>query len=302
MKLVWLVCLLVGNFVLHKGHYVLHVHHSSFIIHHFNRRWPLILFSALTIFFQPGNAFALEGQLNLNTASAKELQKLPFIGKARAEAIVDYRNTHGPFKSLEDVVKSSDIGQKTFEAIKPYLRLSGKTTIAKDKASPRSTAEIRTIIMSRPGEIVILSDKKYYDNLIQYIKKAKKTIHMAMFIFKITDSPKNRPALVLKELINAGKRGVSIRVILEKSGYDDNLNLENRRVAKKLKKHRIAVFFDSPDITTHTKLVVIDSRYSFVGSHNLTHSALAYNHEFSLLIDNKTLARKLIGYMKTIDR
>ena len=262
----------------------------------------VILFSALTIFFQPGNAIALEGQLNLNTASTKELQKLPFIGKARAEAIVDYRNTHGPFKSLEDVVKSSDIGQKTFEAIKPYLRLSGKTTIAKDKASPRSTAEIRTIIMSRPGEIVILSDKKYYDNLIQYIKKARKTIHMSMFIFKITDSPKNRPALVLKELIAAGKRGVRIRVILEKSGYDDKLNLENRRVAKKLKKHRIAVSFDSPDITTHTKLVVIDSRYSFVGSHNLTHSALAYNHEFSLLIDNKTLAQKLIGYMKTIDR
>ncbi len=266
----------------------------------FNSRLPgivfLIILSALPVLLFPGTGLALKGQLNVNTASVEDLQKLPFIGKARSRAIVDYRRSHGPFKSLDDILKSSDIGQSTFEAIKPYLKVSGNTTLEEIKESAR----VRAIIMSRPGQIIILPDKEYYDTLIHYLKTAQKTIHMAMFIFKITDSPRNRPARVLRELIAAKKRGVNVQVVLEKSDYNDNLNQENRRVAKKLKKHRIAVSFDSPDTTTHTKLVVIDSRYSLVGSHNLTHSALAYNHEFSLLIDNRTLAKELIRYMGRI--
>ena len=57
-----------------------------------------------------------------------------------------------------------------------------------------------------------------------------------------------------------------------------------------LRRNKISVYFDSRKTTTHTKIVVIDKRFCFIGSHNMTHSALAYNHEFSLLIDNLSLA------------
>ncbi|MCK5194474.1 MAG: phospholipase, partial [Desulfobulbaceae bacterium] len=67
-----------------------------------------------------------------------------------------------------------------------------------------------------------------------------------------------------------------------------------------LRKHGITVLFDSIKTTTHTKLVIVDQRFSFVGSHNLTHSALAYNHELSLLINNRQLARELTDYIETL--
>jgi phosphatidylserine/phosphatidylglycerophosphate/cardiolipin synthase-like enzyme len=67
-----------------------------------------------------------------------------------------------------------------------------------------------------------------------------------------------------------------------------------------LRDNGIKVFFDSPNTTTHTKLVVIDSRYSFVGSHNFTHAALKHNNELSLLIDDQALAHRLTDYMNGI--
>ena len=67
-----------------------------------------------------------------------------------------------------------------------------------------------------------------------------------------------------------------------------------------MRKHGIKVNFDSPKTTTHTKLVVIDRRYSMVGSHNFTHAALKYNNELSLLIDDRDLAQQLTDYMAGI--
>ena len=57
---------------------------------------------------------------------------------------------------------------------------------------------------------------------------------------------------------------------------------------------------DAPDRTTHAKLVVIDRRYLFVGSHNLTQSALKYNHEVSVRIDSPPLAEEALAYLKSL--
>ncbi|MGC8970622.1 MAG: helix-hairpin-helix domain-containing protein [bacterium] len=60
-------------------------------------------------------------KININTASAKELEELPGIGPALANRIVSYRETNGPFKSIEDLKKVSGIGEKRFEAIKDLI-------------------------------------------------------------------------------------------------------------------------------------------------------------------------------------
>ena len=100
-------------------------------------------------------------------------------------------------------------------------------------------------------------------------------------------------------LINSAKRGVRVRVFLEESGYNEKLNETNRRVANKLKQAGVQVIFDTLKKTTHNKMVVIDRRYSIVGSHNFTHAALKYNHELSLLIDDPILAATLVRYLET---
>ena len=55
------------------------------------------------------------GQININTASAKELQKLKGIGKKRAEQIVKDREVNGPFTSAQDLTRIKGIGKKTVE-------------------------------------------------------------------------------------------------------------------------------------------------------------------------------------------
>lgn len=53
--------------------------------------------------------------ININTASAAELVELDGIGEARAEAIIEYREVHGGFKTVDELLKVSGIGEKTLE-------------------------------------------------------------------------------------------------------------------------------------------------------------------------------------------
>ena len=60
-------------------------------------------------------------RINLNTATVEDLTNLPRVGPKLAEAIIQYRNENGNFKSLDELKKVPRLGGKTFEAISPYL-------------------------------------------------------------------------------------------------------------------------------------------------------------------------------------
>ena len=60
---------------------------------------------------------------NINTASAAELQRLPRIGPALSQRIVEYRRAHGPFRTAEQVTEVKGIGDKTLEKMRPWIRL-----------------------------------------------------------------------------------------------------------------------------------------------------------------------------------
>jgi len=60
-------------------------------------------------------------KININTATVEELAKLELIGPAYAAKIVEYRETNGPFKQPEDIMKVKGIGPKTFEANKDRI-------------------------------------------------------------------------------------------------------------------------------------------------------------------------------------
>ncbi len=61
--------------------------------------------------------------ININSAEARELEKLPGIGPKTAQAIIIYRRLHGPFTRVDDLKKVKRIGPKTLKKIAPYIVL-----------------------------------------------------------------------------------------------------------------------------------------------------------------------------------
>lgn len=67
--------------------------------------------------------FALAA-VNINTASTTELETLNGVGAAKAKAIVEYREKHGPFKSVDQLAEVKGIGEKLVEKNRANLSTS----------------------------------------------------------------------------------------------------------------------------------------------------------------------------------
>jgi competence protein ComEA len=63
--------------------------------------------------------------INLNTASAAELEGLPGVGAKTAALIVEFRTKNGPFKKIEELMNVRGIGEKNFLKLKPQITVSG---------------------------------------------------------------------------------------------------------------------------------------------------------------------------------
>ena len=62
--------------------------------------------------------------VNINTASAIELEALPGVGAKTAALIIEYRQKNGPFKKIEELMNVRGMGEKTFLKLKPQLTVS----------------------------------------------------------------------------------------------------------------------------------------------------------------------------------
>jgi len=111
---------------------------AVFHIHHSIQQWrgtmkKLCIALAVVLLALPSFAFAsppaaatemvASAPLNINQASAKELIKLPGIGKVTAERIIEFREANGPFVALEDLLKVNGVGKKTLAKIKNQISL-----------------------------------------------------------------------------------------------------------------------------------------------------------------------------------
>ena len=77
----------------------------------------------------------LTGKVNLNQATAAQLELLPGVGEKMAKLIVAYRDKQ-PFARIEDLVRVKGIGKKKLEKLKPYLSVSGETTLKENRSDP----------------------------------------------------------------------------------------------------------------------------------------------------------------------
>jgi competence protein ComEA len=90
---------------------------------HLVRTWVLGL--ALTGVLFAGSRPLPEHPVNLNTATVTELMQLPRVGPRTAQRIIAFRQEHGPFQRLEDLMNVKGIGEKTFKRLRPYITVDG---------------------------------------------------------------------------------------------------------------------------------------------------------------------------------
>lgn len=81
--------------------------------------------------------------INLNSASAAELQQVPGIGPSTANKILEMRKSYGAFKSVDDLLAIKGIGPKRLEKMRKYLTV-GKSTQTKKPAADAQTTPAKS--------------------------------------------------------------------------------------------------------------------------------------------------------------
>lgn len=95
----------------------------------------IVAFAALMLTF----ASLTYAAVDLNSATAAELESVKGIGPAKAKAIIEHREKSGPFKSVDDLKGIKGFGAKTIEKLRPELTVGGAPA-APAVAAPKAAA------------------------------------------------------------------------------------------------------------------------------------------------------------------
>ena len=149
-----------------------------------------------------------------------------------------------------------------------------------------------------------LSGDKYFPKVKEALAKAKRSIYMMMYLVNFDEkSKKSSVNQLVEELINAKKRGVKVKIILDQNISYINLGKGNGEWEREdkndslflyLKKNGVEVYYDNLFITTHSKVMIIDEETVILGSANWTMSSLKRNWEGSCLVRSKELAKEFL--------
>ena len=173
-----------------------------------------------------------------------------------------------------------------------------------------------------PATLLTNDDQTYAHTLFNDIKHAKHTIIIADYVWRLGKYQDEYPNRILAAVIAARARGVWVEVVLngkcegEKpvrtikdlnkmiQSYKDNTRCDvykaNVEVLKRLNKANIFAAFARPEQLAYLKCVIIDDRIVYIGSHNITQSALKYNAEVSVRLIAPKLAHDLTAYINRL--
>lgn len=125
----------------------------------------------------------------------------------------------------------------------------------------------------------LLIGREYADDLISSVQNSKQSIKILMYDWRwYKDQPGARIQKFNQEILTAKKRGVDVRVILNQG-----------HIKRILESYKIKVFVTNAGRTMHIKLILIDNKILFIGSHNLSINAFEINLEMSLKIFDQSV-------------
>jgi phosphatidylserine/phosphatidylglycerophosphate/cardiolipin synthase-like enzyme len=147
-----------------------------------------------------------------------------------------------------------------------------------------------------------LPDRQFQALLEQQISAAREEVVICQHLFAIDGEARKDHALALADLlVQTAARGVDVIVVLEIGREISPITIANRRTARYLQERGVRVYADMSGTVVHSRLVVIDRRHVFLGSHDLTHQSLGRYREASLLVDSPSLAISVLSFIESLE-
>lgn len=140
-----------------------------------------------------------------------------------------------------------------------------------------------------PDAVQLVNDRDFAVAAREAIDTATERVHVIEYV--IYDSGAVHD--LLQVMVDAAGRGVEVKVLADETADDTEQALAF------LEAGGVDVSFDSPDTTTHNKLIVADD-VTLVGSHNFSHSALSYNNEASVRVDSPQVTAFYEAYFQAL--
>lgn len=150
-------------------------------------------------------------------------------------------------------------------------------------------------------DVQLVMDAQYFQVAKKMIQEAKHSVQVMMFEMGYYDQHPNTPSnLLIRDLMDAKKRGVKVEVILEVREGEDRTTKRNRHTGKILSEGGVEVIYDPFLKTTHAKFMVVDGQFTLLGSANWTYYALTDNNEASVLVRSKEVAQAFLDYFNRV--
>lgn len=233
----------------------------------------------------------LEDSIEENQVMARQLNNIGI------KTMLDSDETFNHLKTIISDGKTTLLGSTNFSYIS-FENNNEANILIKDSATANALENFINT-NSDPQPFLLIKDD-YVNSLIEKLNNAKTIISILMYDFRVYDKYPNSPSNeIAKSIINASKRGIDVKIILEKNNFDEQLNLANQNTANYFAANGVTVKFENPEQISHAKLAIIDDG-AFVGSANWNYKSLTINTEANIFTTNRKVVNKFNQYFNSI--
>jgi phosphatidylserine/phosphatidylglycerophosphate/cardiolipin synthase-like enzyme len=195
---------------------------------------------------------------------------------------------------------------------KPYANATTSTSLeSKAGGASLNGNDLPSLRKYPAADVTPIANRLFYPAVHEAILNARKSVDVVQRSINMYDRPRladgekalpGRPAsetnVLVEDLVSAHKRGVKVRVILDRTeGFDDSTNDDTARF---LKQRGVEVLRDDLAVQTHAKFLLIDGDKVVLGSTNWTQPALEDGNEASVLITSVEVNKVYQDYVNTL--
>jgi phosphatidylserine/phosphatidylglycerophosphate/cardiolipin synthase-like enzyme len=163
---------------------------------------------------------------------------------------------------------------------------------------------------------VPIPNDKYVPEVTRLIRSARKRVWVAMLDARYYETrpvppdrdkrrPKDAPPsltnVLLADLQDAARRGVDVEVVCD-MGRGGPGSVPNNKLAflKKITEAGGKAYWDSPEVTTHAKIAIVDDDFTVIGSTNWSQPAVEDNNETAVVIESPEINQHYAGFIERV--